>query len=60
MSCKTKCVKCKYEDQNNRLSHDNPNNPERYEGRAIWCKKLKEYIGPNRSQNEYCPHFVQY
>lgn len=60
MSCKTKCVNCKYENANKRISHDDPKNPEPYEGRAIWCNKLSEYIGPNRSQKEYCSHFLHY
>jgi len=60
MSCKTKCVNCKYENTEKRIAYDDKRNPEPYEGYAIWCEKLNEYIGPNRAQKEYCPHFIHY
>lgn len=59
---KKMCVNCKYENVDKRISHNDPRNPERFTGHAIWCEKLKEYIGPMRAGGHKgeCPHFVHY
>jgi hypothetical protein len=56
------CVNCKYENIDKRISHSDPRNPEPYEGYAIWCDKLEEFIGPNRAQGVKgeCPYFIHY
>ena len=65
------CVNCKYENVDKRISHDDPQNPEPYEGYAIWCDKQHRFIGSYAQQglkklpdgtvveNE-CPYFEHY